>query len=101
MKPNLKDLLDRVKMAEEIKNHLLDIETRFLRISPILSSSIEQVTELLDVPSIASPQTQDDIRRSLSLLLEELRAIVDEVEGETESLEAKVDAIESLQYRFR
>jgi hypothetical protein len=101
LKQDLKSLQDRVEIAEKIKNLLLDVERRFLRISPVLSSSIEQVTKLLEVPPIAPPQIQGDIRRNLSLLLENLRAIVDEVESETESLEAKVVAIESLQCRFR
>ena len=97
MKSRLGSLQERVERAEQTKELLMSLEIRLAKIQPILLDLIKSVHDLLDESQAKLSRTPHDAKRDLSLLLEEIRVILDEVEGEAKSLELKVDAMEALQ----
>lgn len=101
MKSRLETLQGRVERAEQAKGFFMSLESRFMGIQPILIALIKTIDDSLNESQAKLPRKLPDAKRDLSLLLEEIRVILDEVEGEAKSLELKVDAMESLQRQIR
>lgn len=96
---DIEDVLKRVLSVKQTLAVLESISDRLSVMEPALDRLVKDYDQLAEtVPSSSLDNRTADLKK-LRLLLEEIRIVMDEVESETDALNARVTIIESLRDR--